>query len=891
MKKRTCWIVLALLLVLLLAVGTAGAASKVYSGFTARIGAGETIKMDFPDLSEKIGAGLTKDDFVITYLLEDNYGYIRGTVDENDCLTMEEGLSPGFRMTMDITYTPKVAGVGRTTVFWANVVVYAPLTEIDLESDSVELNTEETAEVEFSITEDALDDLSIGGYDEGIITATLKNTDTNEWMITITPQGTGETDIVITAYNGLTETLHVKVTDPPAKFDILQDEIVCYLGETVPLDYDMGGGSLYNMPTIEMTQNGYSTYEGYYFREWVDWRVFYAKEVGDFEITMTTENGLSDSLKAYVYSKDNCTSLKLKKEGPYLVGKEYEIAAYAGSRYIYPRLAITDGSDVATLTRDHAGAYNCGYLKTHKAGTVTITATNPDGSTVDLVVEVHDSPEEILLNAYELTMEIGDTFDLEVSFDKGTAAYTTSIWGTAEEPSYGMQPARMEGQTIIAQTPGTSKVTVYANGLYAYCEVTVLDGDKRLSIERPAGEFGVQHTWQLRVVDEAGTVYPAKFSVKNPGYMEPVSVTEDGLMTGVREGSSKVHAETEDGRILYFTQEVLQLPTWITHEDVTLRLNVASPSLGAAKSDVGTVSDVTYDIADESVATLSGGFKLLKEGTTEVTVTANKTGVQTTFTLTVLPADDSLYIHANGQVYTANRSYGMSVPCGYSDPLPKVVDYYGNSVYVKWSITKYSTCSSHRYSAGFNLSGSSIKSICASCTCTVTATSNTGSTISVYVSSYHLASNIGFSGSNNTVAVGHTLTRTAIVDMYGSGNYRLGDVTWTVANSSILELVEVDQYNKCATFKGLKPGSTKVTARLRNGVSASFTVEVFIGPGDADENDKVDIHDALLVLQYDAGWNVTINRDNADVNANGVVNVDDAILILRYVAGEDVTLQ
>ena len=49
--------------------------------------------------------------------------------------------------------------------------------------------------------------------------------------------------------------------------------------------------------------------------------------------------------------------------------------------------------------------------------------------------------------------------------------------------------------------------------------------------------------------------------------------------------------------------------------------------------------------------------------------------------------------------------------------------------------------------------------------------------------------------------------------------------------------------------------------------------------------------DALLILQYDAGWNVTINTANADVNGSGSVDMADALLIFRYDAGEDVTLK
>ena len=62
-------------------------------------------------------------------------------------------------------------------------------------------------------------------------------------------------------------------------------------------------------------------------------------------------------------------------------------------------------------------------------------------------------------------------------------------------------------------------------------------------------------------------------------------------------------------------------------------------------------------------------------------------------------------------------------------------------------------------------------------------------------------------------------------------------------------------------------------------------------PGDVNDNGVADIHDALLVMQYTAGWNVSLNTVNSDVDANNTVNLDDALLILQYGAGQNVTLQ
>ncbi len=62
-------------------------------------------------------------------------------------------------------------------------------------------------------------------------------------------------------------------------------------------------------------------------------------------------------------------------------------------------------------------------------------------------------------------------------------------------------------------------------------------------------------------------------------------------------------------------------------------------------------------------------------------------------------------------------------------------------------------------------------------------------------------------------------------------------------------------------------------------------------PGDLNGNGEADIQDALLIMQYSAGWNVSIDKTNADVDGSNGVTLNDALLILQYGAGEDVTLQ
>lgn len=61
--------------------------------------------------------------------------------------------------------------------------------------------------------------------------------------------------------------------------------------------------------------------------------------------------------------------------------------------------------------------------------------------------------------------------------------------------------------------------------------------------------------------------------------------------------------------------------------------------------------------------------------------------------------------------------------------------------------------------------------------------------------------------------------------------------------------------------------------------------------GDANDDGRTDLYDALLVMQYEAGWNVAINTDCADVNADAKITLADALLIIQYASGANVILK
>lgn len=146
------------------------------------------------------------------------------------------------------------------------------------------------------------------------------------------------------------------------------------------------------------------------------------------------------------------------------------------------------------------------------------------------------------------------------------------------------------------------------------------------------------------------------------------------------------------------------------------------------------------------------------------------------------------------------------------------------------------------------------------------------------------------SDGNGYVVTGYSGTDAAIIvpDWYmskpvteiGAGAFQGNTVITKVELPSTITVIGNAAFKNCT---GLNTISTYNAAEV-----PPVLVRI---PGDANNDGKVDVNDAMLVMKQGAGWNVTLNAENADVNASGSVNIYDALLILQYSAGADVTLQ
>jgi len=832
----------------------------------------------YPDYSGYIGEGLTKDDFDVTYASSSPYV----TVEADGTVFISDRAKLNANYPLEITYTPKVEGVGETTVFQGRLRTTAAIPDMTAEKNFYRLRAGGSVSLVVELHGGSTSLVASVTADSDAVEVTKVNRDwgSDSIRLTLEAKRHGTAVVTVQTYSGLTETIELDVIGPPTQFKFAQEHFTAHPGETIDLGLDMGNGP-YGLEY-------YYSFGKQVYRDgqWVNdgaldslRGTFRAGQSGEYRVVCTWEGSVQGEFRVTVVDRANCEDIAFSTGGLYLNREAQIMLLDEYGEEIYRPFTITKGAELVKL--------NYRTIMANAPGTVEITVQNEDGSTVIRNFEVQAIPTQMTLNASELTLEIGQVFDLEVTFDQGSDAYTCTVLNETAM-SHGMSAVRMEGDRIIAQAPGKAVINVRARDLEASCTVAVPDSDLAVHMVYPE-KLGVNQSFQLSVEDKTGKAYPAVWR-KSDG--NRLNITAGGLVTGMYEGTQTVIAELADGRILQQRLSIVKLPSSLEHPDLTVHENWTTVSLETIRTDVGDLSctDVTVEVEDESVATFEGlSFKFHKAGTTKVTLTAKEGGAQGSFTLTVLKADATLYIHVDDKVFA--NSHIVDVPTGYYILLPQLYDYYGNRVAVTWRMVEDIPAGSPT-GVGFYFDGEVLACSWGAAVCIVEATSQDGGTFQLQAHGYHMAQEIRFQQESYTLQIGEQKP----FSVEGVDHVYTGPVYWTLTHEGIVTLEQHSSAYAQGVMTALRPGTTTLTATLINGATASCTITVegvspVRIPGDANDDGDVNIMDALAVLQKDVGWDVEINPANADVNADGAANIMDALLILQKDVGWDVELR
>ena len=197
-----------------------------------------------------------------------------------------------------------------------------------------------------------------------------------------------------------------------------------------------------------------------------------AKASGTATISCVMNNG--KSAKCEITIKPMATSVSLNKSSLTLgVGEQFDLdSSIESGTAAYHRYFYSDNPNIASVEK-------AGGLVTAKAvGTAKISVQMNNGIKAVCVITVKNAPDKIYLNKTELAMYVGETFDLDSSLPKNTAAY--NIKYTSNNPD--VASVKAAGGIVTANNYGKAVITATAfNGKKVSCSVFVMPKSKKIT--------------------------------------------------------------------------------------------------------------------------------------------------------------------------------------------------------------------------------------------------------------------------------------------------------------------------------------------------------------------------------------------------------------------------
>ncbi|MCD8025986.1 MAG: Ig-like domain-containing protein [Clostridiales bacterium] len=198
---------------------------------------------------------------------------------------------------------------------------------------------------------------------------------------------------------------------------------------------------------------------------------------------------------AEAYAIENNISYQILPESVTL-GK-ISLTLGVGETYtVKTQIAPSNASAVMTWTSSNksiATVDSNGKITAVKAGTATIKATLANGKTSSCSLTVKKMSTSVSLNKTNLTLGIGESYDINSSVPSGTYAYYRNY--TNSDSSV----VSLDSQAVVtAKKAGTSTITcTLSNGKKAACTVTVKEMATKVTLNKTSITLGIGETYDL----------------------------------------------------------------------------------------------------------------------------------------------------------------------------------------------------------------------------------------------------------------------------------------------------------------------------------------------------------------------------------------------------------
>lgn len=193
-----------------------------------------------------------------------------------------------------------------------------------------------------------------------------------------------------------------------------------------------------------------------------------------------------------------------------------------------------------------------GVITARQEGTATITCSCGELSD-SCVVTVCPSAASLTLNKSELTLGVGETYDLNSHVNAGAAAYYRAYSSDNEK----VASASESGGLVTALKEGTANIKcTLLNGVSAVCRITVLPMAASLTLNKTSVTLALSETFDFNSYVPKGTAaYVRSYYSEDPSI---VSITASGgIAKGVSEGTTRIYCTINGGACVYATVTVM----------------------------------------------------------------------------------------------------------------------------------------------------------------------------------------------------------------------------------------------------------------------------------------------------------------------------------------------
>ena len=298
------------------------------------------------------------------------------------------------------------------------------------------------------------------------------------------------------------------------------------------------------------------------------------------------------------------------------VGEKFNLNSYLPSGCAsYNTAYSTNNASVADVVKDN------GLVTAKAVGTAKITVKTYNGKTAVCVIDVKKAPNSISLNKKQITLGVGERFDLNSSLPSGCGAYSI-VYSTNNAKTADVKKA---GGLVTAKAVGTAKITVKTyNGKTAVCVINVKKAPNSISLNKKQITLGIGERFDLNSSLPSGCgAYSIVYSTNNAKTADVKRA--GGLVTAKAVGTAKITVKTYNGKtaVCTFTVKPQAKSVTLNSKEIvmyvgeTFDLNSSIPKNTAAYYRLYSTSD-----AKTATVTRGGGIvKALKVGTATISCT------------------------------------------------------------------------------------------------------------------------------------------------------------------------------------------------------------------------------------------------------------------------------